>query len=68
MTRQGVTAADPAELGEGGVRLFPETRGDDASYKTIARELGCSPDRLRVWCRQAVSKPVAFACSPWWSG
>ena len=57
MTRQRFTPAYPAELRERGVRLIRENRGayasDMAADKAIARELGCSPDSLRVWCQQA---------------
>ena len=57
MTKPGFTSAYPAELRERGVRLFREYRGhcvsDTAACKAIAPKLGCSPDGLRVWCRQA---------------
>jgi transposase-like protein len=37
--------------------MFRENRADyssdTAAYKAIAPKLGCSPDSLRVWCRQA---------------
>ena len=40
-----------------GVRLFQENRSDytsdNAAYRAIAPKLGCSPDSLRTWCRQA---------------
>jgi len=39
------------------VRLYREQRSeyssDNAAFKAIAPKLGCSPDSLRVWCRQA---------------
>jgi transposase len=46
-----------AEFRTRGVRLFKETRAnyasDNAAYRGIAPKLGCSPDSLRAWCRQA---------------
>lgn len=46
-----------AEFRERGVRLFKENRADyasdNAAYRAIAPKLGCSPDSLRSWCRQA---------------
>jgi len=46
-----------AEFRERGVRLYREQRSeyssDNAAFKAIAPKLGCSPDSLRVWCRQA---------------
>lgn len=57
MTTQRFTPAYPAELRERGVRLFRDHRGeyvsDNAACRAIAPKLGCSPDRLRVWCQQA---------------
>ncbi len=39
------------------MRLYREQRSeyssDNAAFKAIAPKLGCSPDSLRVWCRQA---------------
>jgi transposase-like protein len=29
------------------------SKAQNAAYKAIAPKLGCSPDSLRVWCRQA---------------
>jgi len=46
-----------AEFRTRGVRLFNENRAvyasDNAAYRAIAPKLGCSPDSLRAWCRQA---------------
>ncbi len=57
MTKQRFPPAYPAELRERGVRLFRESRAgyasDTAACKAIAPKLGCSLDRLRVWCQQA---------------
>ena len=57
MTKKKHTPAYPVELRERGVRLFRENRSeytsDNAAYRAIASKLGCSPDRLRVWCQQA---------------
>ena len=57
MRKKPHTPAYPAELREGGVRLFRENRSqypsDNAAYHAIAPKLGCSPDSLRVWCQQA---------------
>lgn len=57
MSNRTHTPSYPAELRERGVRLFKEHRSeyasDNAAYRAIARKLGCSPDSLRVWCRQA---------------
>jgi transposase-like protein len=57
MTKRRITPAYPAELRERGVRLFQENRAgyasDTAACKAIAQKLGCSPDSLRVWCKQA---------------
>jgi transposase-like protein len=47
----------PAELRSRGVRLFREQRdqydSDNAAYIAIAPKLGCSPDTLRSWHKQA---------------
>ena len=52
MRKKPHTPAYPAELREGGVRLFRENRSqypsDNAAYHAIAPKLGCSPDSLRV--------------------
>lgn len=57
MTKRRHTPAYPAELRERGVRLFLEQRSeyssDTAACRAIAPKLGCSPDSLRLWCRQA---------------
>lgn len=57
MTKRRFTPAYPTELRERGVRLFRENRADytsdTAAYLAIAPKLGCSPDSLRSWCRQA---------------
>ena len=57
MTKRRFTPAYPAELRQSGIRLFRETRADctsdTAAYRPIAPKLGCSPDSLRAWCRQA---------------
>ena len=46
-----------AEFRARGVRLYKDHRADyasdNAAYNAIAPKLGCSPDSLRVWCRQA---------------
>ena len=57
MTQRKPTPTYTAEFRARGVRLFKEQRADYASdngaYRAIAPKLGCSPDSLRVWCRQA---------------
>jgi transposase-like protein len=57
MTKHRFTPAYPAELRERGVRLFRENRAgyanDTAAFRAIAPKLGCSPDSLRIWCREA---------------
>jgi transposase-like protein len=57
VTKRWFTLAYPAELREGGVRLFRENRADytsdGAAYRARAPKLGCSPDSLRVWCQPA---------------
>jgi transposase len=57
MSKRPYTPTYPAELRERGVRLFREHRADYASdnagYRAIAPQLGCSPDSLRVWCQRA---------------
>jgi len=45
------------EFRERAVRLFvehrPEYPGDVAALRALAEKLGCSPDSLDVWARQA---------------
>jgi len=57
MSEKKHTPSYTAEFRERGVRLYREQRGeyssDNAAYRAIAPKLGCSPDSLRVWCRQA---------------
>ena len=57
MSEKKHTPTYTAEFREGGVRLYREQRSeypsDNAAFKAIASKLGCSPDSLRVWCRQA---------------
>ena len=57
MTQRNHTPSYTAEFRTRGVRLFNENRAgyasDNAAYRTIAPKLGCSPDSLRAWCRQA---------------
>ncbi len=57
MTEKKRTPIYSAEFRERGVRLFREQRAeyasDNAAYLAIAPKLGCSPDSLRAWCRQA---------------
>ncbi len=57
MTEKKPTPSYTSEFRARGVRLFREHRADyasdNAAYKAIAPKLGCSPDSLRVWCRQA---------------
>lgn len=57
MTQRKRTPKYTAEFRERGVRLFKENRADyasdNAAYIGIAPKLGCSPDSLRSWCRQA---------------
>ena len=57
MTNRTYTPRYPAELHERGVRLVKDHRNDygsdNAAYRAIAPKLGCSPDGLRAWCRQA---------------
>ena len=57
MSEKKHTPTYTAEFRERGVRLYREQRSeyssDNAAFKAIAPKLGCSPDSLRVWCRQA---------------
>ena len=57
MTEKKKTPIYSAEFRERGVRLFreqrPEYASDNAAFLAIAPKLGCSPDSLRAWCRQA---------------
>ena len=57
MTNRSYTPRYPTELRERGVRLVKEHRNDygsdNAAYRAIAPKLGCSPDSLRAWRRQA---------------
>lgn len=57
MSEKKHTPTYTAEFRERGVRLYREQRSeyssDNAAFKVIAPKLGCSPDSLRVWCRQA---------------
>ena len=57
MSEKKHTPTYTAEFLERGVRLYREQRSeyssDNAAFKVIAPKLGCSPDSLRVWCRQA---------------
>lgn len=57
MTQRKSTPSYTAEFRARGVRLFKENRAeyasDNAAYLAIAPKLGCSPDSLRSWCRQA---------------
>ena len=57
MTQRKHTPSYTAEFRARGVRLFNENRADyasdNAAYRVIAPKLGCSPDSLRAWCRQA---------------
>jgi transposase-like protein len=57
MNEKKHTPTYTAEFRERGVRLYREQRSeyssDNAAFKAIAPKLGCSPDSLRVWCRQA---------------
>ena len=57
MTQRKPTPSYTAEFRACGVRLFKENRAeyasDNAAYLAIAPKLGCSPDSLRSWCRQA---------------
>ncbi|WP_394356619.1 transposase [Sedimentitalea todarodis] len=57
MTQRKHTPTYTAEFRARGVRLFHEQRSeyrsDNGAHKAIAPKLGCSPDSLRAWCRQA---------------
>ena len=57
MTQRKPTPTYTPEFRTRGVRLFKENRAnyssDNAAYRAIASKLGCSPDSLRAWCRQA---------------
>ena len=57
MTQRKQTPKYTAEFRARGVRFFKENRADyasdNAAYIAIAPKLGCSPDSLRAWCRQA---------------
>ena len=57
MSKRTYTPTYPAELRDRGVRLLREHRAeyssDNAAYRAIAPQLGCSPDSLRVWCQRA---------------
>lgn len=57
MSEKKYTPSYTAEFRDRGVRLYREQRSeyssDNAAFKAIAPKLGCSPDSLRVWCRQA---------------
>ena len=57
MTQRKPTPTYTAEFRARGVRLFKDNRADyasdNAAYRAIAPKLGCSPDSLRAWCRQA---------------
>jgi len=57
MTQRKPTPPYTAEFRARGIRLFKENRAnypsDNAAYRAIASKLGCSPDSLRAWCRQA---------------
>ena len=57
MTQRKATPTYTAEFRARGVRLFKENRANypsnNAAYRAIASKLGCSPDSLRAWCRQA---------------
>ena len=51
------TPSYTSEFRARGIRLFKENRpdyaSDNAAYRAISSKLGCSPDSLRAWCRQA---------------
>lgn len=55
--KRGYIPAYWAEPCERGIRLFRENRtqyvSDASAYQAITPKRGCSPDSLRVWCRQA---------------
>lgn len=57
MTSKKQNPSYPPELRDRGVRLFREQRSeymsDNAAFVAIAPKLGCSPDSLRAWVRQA---------------
>ncbi len=57
MTQRKPTPTYTAEFRTRGVRLFKKNRADyasdNAAYRAISSKLGCSPDSLRAWCRQA---------------
>ena len=57
MTQRKPTPSYTVEFRARGVRLFKENRADyasdNAAYRAISSKLGCSPDSLRAWCRQA---------------
>jgi len=57
MTEKKHTPKYTVEFRARGVRLYREQRAeyasDNAAFHAIAPKLGCSPDSLRVWCRQA---------------
>ena len=57
MTNRSYTPRYSTGLRDRGVRLFHDHRSeygsDHAAYRAIAPKLGCSPDSLRAWCRQA---------------
>ena len=57
MSKKSYTPRYPAEFRERAVRLLSEQRGsypsDNAAYRGVASNLGCSPDSLRAWCHQA---------------
>ncbi len=56
MTKKPVKAY-PAELRERAVRMVKEHAGDHASewaaMRSIAEKVGCTPETLRLWVRQA---------------
>lgn len=57
MTEKKKTPIYSTEFRERGVRLFKQQRpdypSDNAAFLALAPKLGCSPDSLRSWCRQA---------------
>ncbi len=57
MTEKKKSPIYSAEFRDRGVRLFkqqrPEYPSDNAAFLALAPKLGCSPDSLRAWCRQA---------------
>ena len=57
MTQRKHTPSYTAEFRARGVRLFNEQRSeyrsDNAAYQAIAPKIGCIPQTLREWVRQA---------------